>query len=67
MGSLERTRAAGTGSAAAYRCSKAGLNMLTLCLAATFPRVTVAAVHPGWVQVAKTLNTRKTDSHKLLL
>jgi NAD(P)-dependent dehydrogenase (short-subunit alcohol dehydrogenase family) len=48
FGSLaERT----TGGDYYYAMSKAGLNMLTRCLAADLgPAVTVVSVHPGWVR-----------------
>ena len=49
MGSLSITKATSTYSPS-YRCSKAALNMLTVCFAKDFPETSFAAVHPGWVQ-----------------
>lgn len=47
MGSLQET---GRGNAWLYRVSKAALNMVVRCLQAEQTRVTVLAMHPGWVQ-----------------
>ena len=49
MGSLSITKATSTYSPS-YRCSKAALNMLTICFAKDFPGTSFATVHPGWVQ-----------------
>ena len=49
MGSLSITKVTSTYSPS-YRCSKAALNMLTVCFAKDFPETSFAAVHPGWVQ-----------------
>lgn len=38
------------GGSPSYRCSKAALNMLTVCFSKQFPDTTFAMVHPGWVQ-----------------
>ena len=47
MGSLQETS---SGSAALYRVSKAALNMVVRCTQAEQPKLTVLALHPGWVQ-----------------
>ena len=47
MGSLQETT---SGHAALYRVSKAALNMLVRCTQAEQPKLTVLAIHPGWVQ-----------------
>ena len=49
MGSLSITKATSTYSPS-YRCSKAAVNMLTVCFAKDFPGTSFATVHPGWVQ-----------------
>ena len=49
MGSLSITKATSTYSPS-YRCSKAAVNMLTVCFAKDFPGTSFAVVHPGWVQ-----------------
>jgi NAD(P)-dependent dehydrogenase (short-subunit alcohol dehydrogenase family) len=47
MGSLQETT---SGGAALYRVSKAALNMVVRCVQAEQARITVLALHPGWVQ-----------------
>ena len=47
MGSLHDTT---SGTAALYRVSKAALNMVVRCVQAEQARITVLALHPGWVQ-----------------
>lgn len=49
MGSLADNK---SGGYYAYRMSKSALNMFSLCLAREFPKVTVLAMHPGWVKTA---------------
>ena len=55
MGSLSRTSCGSQpgilpSGSPSYRCSKAAVNMLTVCFANQFPDVSFALVHPGWVQ-----------------
>jgi NAD(P)-dependent dehydrogenase (short-subunit alcohol dehydrogenase family) len=47
MGSQQETT---SGNAALYRVSKAALNMVVRCTQAEQPKITVLAIHPGWVQ-----------------
>ena len=47
MGSIESTT---SGGYYAYRMSKAAVNAFVKTLAAEYPKVTVLALHPGWVQ-----------------
>jgi NAD(P)-dependent dehydrogenase (short-subunit alcohol dehydrogenase family) len=47
MASLELTD---SGGAALYKVSKAALNMVVRCTQAEQPKITVLAIHPGWVQ-----------------
>ena len=57
MGSLEKTGL--SGGSVSYRASKAGANMITLCMAGELGEshgLTFAMVHPGWVA------TRDTNS-----
>lgn len=49
MGSMTDNK---SGGYYAYRMSKAALNMFSVCLAREFPKVTVLAMHPGWVKTA---------------
>ncbi len=49
MGSLADNK---SGGYYAYRMSKSALNMFSVCLAREFPKVTVLAMHPGWVKTA---------------
>jgi NAD(P)-dependent dehydrogenase (short-subunit alcohol dehydrogenase family) len=49
MGSLSDNK---SGGYYAYRMSKSALNMFSVCLAREFPKVTVLAMHPGWVKTA---------------
>jgi NAD(P)-dependent dehydrogenase (short-subunit alcohol dehydrogenase family) len=39
-----------SGGVAAYRMSKAALNMFTRCLATDYPDIICVALHPGWVR-----------------
>ena len=50
MGSISLTLQSGRYNAVSYRCSKAGQNMLTACLALQHPHLTFVMLHPGWVQ-----------------
>ena len=50
MGSISQTVQSGRFNAVSYRCSKAGQNMLTACLALQQPHLTCVMIHPGWVQ-----------------
>jgi len=50
MGSISGTFKSGKFNAVSYRCSKAGQNMLTTCLALQHPELTCVMLHPGWVQ-----------------
>ena len=36
-------------STTSYQCSKAAVNMLTKCQAASVPMIKFVAIHPGWV------------------
>lgn len=47
MGSLQETT---SGGAALYRVSKAALNMVVRCTQAEQAKITIVALHPGWVQ-----------------
>jgi NAD(P)-dependent dehydrogenase (short-subunit alcohol dehydrogenase family) len=47
MGSLQDTT---SGGAALYRVSKAALNMVVRCTQAEQAKITIVALHPGWVQ-----------------
>ena len=38
-------------STTSYQCSKAAVNMLTKCQAASVPMIKFVAIHPGWVSV----------------
>ena len=38
-------------STTSYQCSKAAVNMLTKCQAASAPTIKFVAMHPGWVSV----------------
>lgn len=49
MGSLSDNK---SGGYYAYRMSKSALNMFSVCLAREYPKVTVLAMHPGWVKTA---------------
>ncbi|XP_074825155.1 C-signal-like [Natator depressus] len=52
MGSIERVPETFSVPAISYRCSKAALNMLTLCQAPSYAEdgILCTAVHPGWVK-----------------
>ena len=47
MGSMQETT---SGGAALYRVSKAALNMVVRCTQAEQVKITIVALHPGWVQ-----------------
>ena len=38
-------------STTSYQCSKAAVNMLTKCQAASVPMIKFVAIHPGWVSI----------------
>ncbi|KFO93365.1 C-factor, partial [Buceros rhinoceros silvestris] len=52
MGSIEKTSESFCKPAISYRCSKAALNMLTMCQALTYRQAGIlcVALHPGWVK-----------------
>ncbi|XP_051657946.1 C-factor-like [Manacus candei] len=61
MGSIKRTTDSFSPPVISYRCSKAALNMLTMCQALTYREAGIlcVALHPGWVKTD--MGTQKAD------